>query len=410
VNEELMKKQSVTVCSIFLIVILALLFGANDCAASSGDHGSASAESEGGVKQKTEESERESTMEFKKEPTAVEVAGLKTLSQIIKEVENKKIVYVGEYHDHFSHHVVELQVIKGLFQKTPGIAIGMEMFQRPFQSVIDDYISGAIGEREFLKKTEYFSRWVYDYNLYKPILDFARAEKIPVVALNARREIAEKVAKGGVASLSLEEKKEIPQQLDLSDNDYRDRLKRVFGEHENSSEKNFDFFYEAQVLWDETMALSIDEYLRKSPDRQMVVIAGSGHLAYGSGIPKRAFRRNGYEYATILNDADVDRGIADYLVFPEELKGVTAPKLMALLKEEGGRVTVTDLPTDSVSRKAGIKAGDVILDLDGLPIHSVDDIKIVLLYKHHDEPIKVKVMRKRFLFGEGEQEFDVKLQ
>jgi hypothetical protein len=34
----------------------------------------------------------------------------------------------------------------------------------------------------------------------------------------------------------------------------------------------------------------------------------------------------------------------------------------------------------------------------------------VLLYKHHDEPIKVKVMRKRFLFGEGEQEFDVKLQ
>ena len=55
------------------------------------------------------------------------------------------------------------------------------------------------------------------------------------------------------------------------------------------------------------MAMSIDEYLKKNPERQMVVIAGEGHLAYGSGIPKRAFRRNGYEYAVILNDADVEQ-------------------------------------------------------------------------------------------------------
>lgn len=393
-----------------MTTLLVLSFGANECTALSNETGSSPAGPRESISQKTAESEKEKTMELRTEPVAIDMADLKTLSRVIEQVAGKKIVYVGEYHDRFSNHVVELQVIKGLFKKNPTIAIGMEMFQRPFQQVLDDYIGGAIGEREFLKKTEYFSRWVYDFNLYKPILDFARAEKIPVVALNARREITDKVAKGGIDSLSAEEKKEIPQQLDLSDNDYRDRLKRVFGEHKNSGEKNFDFFYEAQVLWDETMAWFLDEYLRKDPLRQMIVIAGSGHLAYGSGIPKRAHRRNGYEYATILNDADVDRGIADYLIFPEAMVGVTAPTLMVMLKEEGGKVMITGFPADSVSRKAGLKSGDVILDLDGSPVKTIDDIKIVLFYKHHGETLKVKVMRKRFLLGDREWKLNVMLQ
>lgn len=405
-----MKKQYVTLGIVILATLLLLSSRARDCTASSREAGSSPAGSQEAISQKKPGSEKKKTMEQGTEPVAIDMADLKTLSRVIEQVASKKIVYVGEYHDRFSNHTVELQVIKGLFKKNPRIAIGMEMFQRPFQQVLDDYIGGAIGEREFLKKTEYFSRWVYDFNLYKPILDFARAEKIPVVALNARREIIDKVGKGGIESLSVEEKKDIPSQLDLSDNDYRDRLKQVFGEHKNSDEKNFDFFYEAQVLWDETMALSIDEYLRKTPDRQMIAIAGSGHLAYGSGIPKRAFRRNGYGYATILNDADLDRGIADYLIFPEEEEGVTAPKLMVILKEEGGKVMITDFPADSVSRKAGIRAGDVVLSLDNSPVRTVDDIKIVLFYKHHDEAIKLKVMRKRFLLGDKELEFDVKLQ
>jgi S1-C subfamily serine protease len=144
--------------------------------------------------------------------------------------------------------------------------------------------------------------------------------------------------------------------------------------------------------------------------RQMIVITGSGHLAYGSGIPKRAFRRNGYEYTTILNDADVDQGIADYLIFPKAEEGVMAPKLMVRIKAEDGRVMITDFPEDSVSRKAGIRAGDIILALDNSPVQTVADINLALFYKRHDEAIKVKVMRKRFLLGDREPEFNVMLQ
>jgi len=362
------------------------------------------------ILKKIDDSQRGMEMELREQAAAIDLSTLRTLSDMIDGAAGKKIIYVGENHDQFSHHTVELDVIKGLYMKDQKLAVGMEMFQRPFQKTLDDYIKGAIDEREFLKNTEYFKRWGFDYNLYKPILDFARTKKIPVVALNLRREITEKVSKGGMDSLSEEERKEIPQQMDFSDGEYRDQLMEVFKQHKSTGEMDFDFFYESQVLWDETMAMSIDEYLRKNPDYHMVVIAGGGHVSYGSGIPKRAFRRNGFAYTIILNDGELVKHIAHYLVFPQPLDGVTAPRIMALLGEKNSKITITGFPKDSVSEKAGIKVGDTLVSLDGVPVSSIEDIKLFLFYKKKEEPLKVKVERKRFLLGDKEMEFEVNLQ
>jgi aminopeptidase N len=318
-------------------------------------------------------------------------------------------VYVGEYHDRVSHHNVQLQVLQGLHRKDPKIAVGMEMFQRPFQKALDDYIAGSIDEREFLKRSEYFKRWGFDYNLYKPIIDFCREQKIPVVALNISREIVEKVAQKGLDALSEEEKKEIPLHMDFSDDEYKERLKDIFGRHGSGGEKKFDFFYQAQVLWDEIMSQFIDEFLKKNPDRRMVGITGGGHLAYGSGIPKRTFRRNGYEYAIILNDADVEQDIADYIVFPKPLDGVTAPKLNVLFTEKDGKISIADFSDESISKKAGLKVGDVLLSLDGANMKSVEEVKLALFFKKKNDTLKVKVMRRRFFLGDTEKEFEIKL-
>jgi len=285
----------------------------------------------------------------------------------------------------------------------------MEMFQRPFQPVLDDYIAGTIDEKEFLKSSEYFSRWGFDYHLYGDILTFAREEKIPVIALNIKREIVDKVSRNGIDSLTEEEKKELPDSMDMSDEEYRERLREVFGQHESAGSRDFGNFYQSQIIWDEIMAQSIDEYLRKNPDRKMVVIAGSGHLVFKSGIPKRVFRRNGLDYAVLLNDDSVEAGIADFVLFPHPVKMASAPRLMALLAEEEGRVTIKGFPDKSVSEKAGLEKGDVIISLDNEPIKGVDDIKIFLFYKKPGDIIDVRVLRKRFLFGDRELSFKVTL-
>jgi uncharacterized iron-regulated protein len=285
----------------------------------------------------------------------------------------------------------------------------MEMFQRPFQKVLDEYIEGKIDERKFLKGTQYFKRWGFDYNLYRPILLFARSEKIPVVALNQRQEIVDKVFRSGLDSLSEGDRKLVPSAMDFSDETYRDRLEKTFREHEDFGAENFNFFYQAQVLWDETMSESIDEFLKAHPTDHMVVLAGNGHLAYGSGIPKRTARRNGYDYAILLNDADLEKDIADYVLFPKTIPGVTSPKLMVLLKEKGDKVEIAGFPSGSNSEKAGMKAGDMILSIDRTPVSDIDDVKIDLLFRKKGEKVKVRILRKGF-FGSQEIDFEVLLQ
>lgn len=341
---------------------------------------------------------------------AVDVSTVMSMPEVVSRISGKRIVYVGEYHDRFSNHTVQLEVIRALHLKNKKIAIGMEMFQRPFQKVLDEYIAGTIDERTMLKGTEYFKRWGFDYNLYRPILTYAREEKIPVIALNIRNEIVDKVSKGGIDSLTDEERKEIPPHMDFSDEDYKKRLVDIFEKHAGFKEMNFDFFYQSQVLWDEYMSQSIDDFLKGRPDYQkdgqVVVIAGSGHLSFGSGIPKRTFRRNGLDYSVILNDIDVQRDIADYLVYPAPVEGVTTPKMMAMLDDIQGKLTITDFPRGSISEKAGLKEGDVILSIDNVPVKTIDDVRIELLYKKKGDLLKVKVLRKVFLFGDKEKEFD----
>ena len=361
------------------------------------------------VSKKIAPSERGIILLLRDEPAVIDLSLLRTFPAVVEGSADKRIVYIGEYHDRFSNHNIQLQLLKALHAKDRTIAVGMEMFQRPSQGTLDEYIAGTIDEREFLVRSEYFKRWGYDYNLYKPILDFCRQQKVPVVALNIRREIIEKVSKGGVDSLTEEERKDLPREMDFSNEEYSRRIRRAFAQHRDPGERNFDFFLQSQVLWDETMAESVDDYLRKNPGRRMAVIAGGGHLVYGEGIPKRAHRRNGLPYTIILNDGDLDPGIADYLVFSPPLDGLTAPKLMATFTESDRRLVFNDFVNASPAKAAGLRSGDALIALDGRPVSSVQDVKLMLHYKNKGDTLLVTVARKRFLLGEKVMTVEVKL-
>jgi membrane-associated protease RseP (regulator of RpoE activity) len=257
-----------------------------------------------------------------------------------------------------------------------------------------------------LKASEYFKRWSIDYLLYREIIEFARAEGIPLVALNLRSEIVKKVSKGGLDSLTEEEKEAIPEDMDMSDEDYKNRLREVFARHEGES---FDNFYQSQILWDETMAHSVDGFLKKNPGYQMVVLAGRGHIIYGSGIAKRVYRLNGKEYATLVSSEleILDEDIADYVLFLKPLKPPFSPKLMVFLRERAGRVEVTDFPDESIAKKAGLKKGDIIVSIDGERVEAIEDVKISIFDKRPGDTAKLKVLRKRFLLGKEELEFTI---
>lgn len=338
---------------------------------------------------------------------AVEPAKALSLQEVIQGVMDKDIIYTGEGHPNYQDHKIQLEVIRALHRAGRPFAIGMEMFQQPFQQSLEDYIAGRTGEKEFLLDSEYFKRWRFNYHLYREILDFARTYGIPVVALNQKEEIIKKVSRGGLDALSDEEKREIPPDMDMSDRTYRERLMMVFKEHAGS--KDFLNFYQAQILWDETMAHSIDAYLRENPGFQMVVIVGQGHVAYGSGIPERAYRLNGREYATIITSAGggLDPDVADYVVFAEPMPAPESPLIGVLLDKEGDALVIKEVSGGSPAERAGLKKGDLFISADSIPVEGIEDLKVALFDKKPGETLTVRVKRKKFLARDEELELTV---
>jgi len=358
------------------------------------------------VEKLTDETEQGIRVSFYEPVTVIQPSKTMKLHDIIDDILKKPVIYIGERHTSYEDHKVQLKVIMSLHEKGRKFAIGMEMFQRPFQSAMNEYLADNIGEKEFLKRTEYFKRWQFDYNLYREIIEYARAKNIPVIALNLWAEIIRKVAIDGLDGLTQTERGELPASMDMSDEAYRERLEEAFRQHRNHENKNFDNFYQSQILWDETMAHSIDEFLRKNPGYQMVVLAGTGHIMYDSGIPKRAFRLNGREYATIIPWAEsIEKDMADYLFVVDPVPAPPTLKLGVVLKETDGLIGIDALVPGSIAKNAGLEKGDILLSLDEWKIEDIADAAIFMVDKKRGDTVRIKVLRKGFLSGYKELEF-----
>jgi uncharacterized iron-regulated protein len=206
-----------------------------------------------------------------------------------------QVIYLGETHDRPIDHEAELEILQLLHNRQSNLMIALEMFQKPYQASLDQYLAGRLTEADLLAQTEYPQRWGFNWDFYAPILRFAKANRIPLLAVNTPSEVTRKVSRTGLKSLTVEELSWIPplSELDVSSADYRQRLEEAYQSfhqaHGNSS--GFEGFFQAQILWDETMAEAIAQYWLQHPNRKIVMLVGQGHVLYGDGIPNRVKRR-----------------------------------------------------------------------------------------------------------------------
>ncbi|MDQ1297694.1 MAG: hypothetical protein QG558_232 [Campylobacterota bacterium] len=301
------------------------------------------------------------------------------LGGVIEEIAKSRVVYIGEAHTEFSSHLNQLKIIKAMHKNNPKLSIGMEMFQKQFQKYLDAYIAGKIDEKEMLKKTEYFKRWKYDYELYRPILLFAKEKQIPIVALNIDREITKKVVSGGFNSLSKEQLAEVPSSINFDNPSYKEKLKSIYNMHQSDRFENFEQFYHAQLLWDEAMATNMVGFLHKNSDYSMAVLAGNGHVMHGYGIPSRAERRGISEYKIVLNLTDPETGIADYILYPSAVDTIK-PKKLGLYFESDDVLKVKKVSENSAAQTAQIKEGDRVIAFNKIEVGTLFDLKAELFF------------------------------
>jgi len=246
--------------------------------------------------------------------------------EMVLDLAQADLVYVGEVHDDPEHHRLQLRILEQLYARGRLHAIAMEMFQRPFQDALDAYtLRAEIGEEELLARTGWSERWGYDYALYRPILEFARSKRLPVLALNARKELVSAIREGGLETLDDATRRSLPALDPAADPPgYREFVRGWYEAHlpepglEALDDVRFERFLVVMRLWDEVMADSLVEWFRqRAPDdAQVLVLAGGGHVAHRFGLPDRVGRRIG-KTARVVVPLDAREAADDRAVFAQ---------------------------------------------------------------------------------------------
>jgi uncharacterized iron-regulated protein len=344
------------------------------------------------------------------DPPVMAVGQAPSLQQILANLPDDRIVFVGESHDRYDHHLVQLEVLKFLHRTHGDVALGVEWFQFPFQPVLDDYVAGRITEAQMLARSGYFERWRFDYRLYRPIMRYAQENGIPIVALNAPVELTRKIGTDGLAGLPPEARAQLPADYAPVAAAYRQRVRQAFDAHPPQGQR-FEHFLEVMQTWDETMAARAASHLAAHPGRRMVVLAGSGHVMFGDGIPDRLERRTGIRGTRLLVGGEMaaEPAVADFIVFSREVMLPPEGLLGAFLDGDAAGMKVRKLTEHSALAAAGLEAGDVILALDDTPTPDFATLKLALLDLSPGDSVRVRYRRDRLIGSDIEQNVVVTL-
>ncbi len=294
-----------------------------------------------------------------------------------------ELLFVGESHTDMDVHRVQRRVIEALVERGRTVLIGLEMYPYTEQRFLEQWVDGLFTEKGFVEVSDWYKNWGYHWGYYREIFLLARDHGIRMVGVNTPRDVISAVRRKGFENLSEEEARHIPPRIDTDNEQHLQLFKSYFegddGMHSSMSEEQWKAMFAAQCTWDATMAYNSVRALQSTedPDAIMVVLIGSGHVAYGLGIERQAGLWFEGPMASIVpvpvTDDDgvaVESVVASYANYvwgiPRELNTVyPGLGLSTRLVEEDQTLEVLMVDEDSGAGTAGVLVGDILLSLDG---------------------------------------------
>jgi uncharacterized iron-regulated protein len=211
------------------------------------------------------------------------------MEQLLDELTHVDVIFLGEQHDNDSGHFFQLQVIEGLASRGLNLVISTEQFERDVQGVLDDYLSGRINEEEFIAKSR---PWPNYQQHYRPVIEFAREKKFPVLAANIPRRLASDVSTA--RPIELFDVPFMPRSVSTPEDSYWFKFEATMKDHMGAdSADKLKLFYKSQCLKDDAMAESITDYLAVNSHQRKVVVhlCGHFHSDFGLGTVARVVQR-----------------------------------------------------------------------------------------------------------------------
>ncbi len=218
-----------------------------------------------------------------------------TVRQIVEAAGKSEVVFLGENHDDATAHTLEAEIFRKIYEsvgKNRAVALSLEMFERDTQTVLDEYLNDLITEKKFLDDSRPWNNYKTDY---RPAVEFAKENKLPVIAANAPRRYVNMVSRNGRDSLNrlspAAKNWLAPLPYAAPSADYSKKFNLLMGNMKAETAAPSKVL-EAQALWDATMAFSVAEHLKNVKNALVVHFNGSFHTENRLGTAEQLMKLN----------------------------------------------------------------------------------------------------------------------
>ena len=213
-----------------------------------------------------------------------------SIDNIVTDLENADVLFFGEEHNDSAGHYLENLIFQALHKKyADKIALSLEMFEADGQLGLNEYLAGQIDESRFSKDVRLWS----NYKDYRPMIEYAKQNKLPVIAANPPRRYVTMVSRRGMNSLdslSKDAKKFLPKlPYDTLSGHYREKFMDIMKGSPGSGSANI---YYSQSLWDAGMANNIATFLKKNKRKKVFHCVGRFHSDEKLGTAAQLQKRN----------------------------------------------------------------------------------------------------------------------
>lgn len=209
------------------------------------------------------------------------------LSAFIEKIEPGSIVLLGEAHNLSPIRDQQMEILAGLRSRHLPVSVGLEFLNYTDQSFVNQFRSGQIDEATF----KFAVKWTgYDFANYRDQLLFPLTRLGEFgLGINLSREITKQITRGGLESLTEDQKKLLPPNFEVGRDSYKARYFKAVGDHIPPEMLENSFI--AQSAWDDTMAWQATEFIKANSKQVLVIVVGEFHVQFGGGLPDRIHAR-----------------------------------------------------------------------------------------------------------------------
>ncbi|GAB6061085.1 ChaN family lipoprotein [Desulfonatronum parangueonense] len=315
-------------------------------------------------------------------------------------VPDHDFILIGESHTNTCDHRFQKDALLALSASNQDLALGLEMVPWSAQDILDDFNRGVIDLEELEEKLGWREYWGYSFSLYSPILAQARELGIPVLGLNVPKELLHRVRTDGMESIPPDDRGLLPHVIIPPPPQQESLLEEEFSLHiemmpERTAEAGFELerFILIQSLWDTQMAFSAIHW-QNTLERPLVILAGSGHVEYGHGIPHRLrVLEPASRILTLVPwrggpTPDPDSGDLFYFC-PEQPR-----RLGMVIAWIEDRAILSDVLPESLADQSGLQPGDVLISANDVPITALEVLhQAGMQAVRSGEPLYLEVLR-----------------